>query len=466
MDIKVIVLADRLGKELEPLDQTSCPALLEIAGRSVIEYTLEDLAEAGFKQALVVSVHTELFEKKIRKGGRWGLELEHLLSRGEMRPESALRRAHHEGPALIIRGDVVRGRCVSQFLKAAVETGGECVSGTINGQDAGICFVQGKWSHGADWRALESGPNDVELGDIGFFSLRSLKNLHDANMAAMDETLQGTKLPGRTGDTGITAARQSVDHGARVNNGKAFIGLAAQVGKGVEIKGSVVIAEHSYVDEGASLENCVVMPGTYVGKDVEIRNAIVAGNRLIRVDIDTITEIPDDFLLTSMQKPADGASAISFWDRILAVFLLMISAPLWPIAAILAFINHPSQPLVSSRQVGNRDDGAGTFTRWVWNTNIPVLRNLPGLFPVITGHLCLVGVRPPLANSSAVGHKVAPAGLIGPALLDMDSEATEDEIALGETVYASRLTLGTKLTYMLRGASSLFGRRAWKPSLR
>lgn len=466
MDIKVIVLADRLGKELEPLDQTSCPALLEVAGRSVIEYTLEDLAEAGFKRVLVVSAQTELFEKRLRQGARWGLELEYLLSRGEMCPENVLRRAHHKGPALLIRGDVLRGRCVAEFIKAALATGGKCVSGTIDGQDGGICLVQGQWSHGANWRALESGPNDVELGDIGFFPLRSLKNYHAANMAAVSESLRGVKLPGRTGDSGITGARQSVDHGARVGKGKAFIGLAAQVGKDVNLSGRVAICEGSYVDEGSNLENCVVMPGTYVGKDVEIHNAIVVGNRLIRVDIDAIADIPDDFLLTSMQKAGKKLMTASLWERIFAVLLLLISAPLWPLAAILALISQPGQPLTSSRQRGNRDNGNSVFTRWAWNVDIPVLKNLPGLLPVISGHLCLVGVRPQLANSIPHRDAGAPAGLIGPALLDMDAEATEDEIALGETIYASRISLVARLRYLARGAATLFGRRAWHTATR
>ena len=465
MDIKVIVLADRLGTELQPLDQVNCPALLEVAGRSVIEYTLEDLAQAGFKQALIVSAHTELLEKKLRKGARWGLELEHLLSRGGMCLQSALGRAHNDGPALLIRGDVLRGNCVSEFMNAAMVANSECVSGTIDGQDAGICLVRGTWSHGANWRVLETGPDDVELGDIGFFPLRSLENLHAANMAAVAEELHGITLPGRRADNGITGARQSVNHGARVSNGKAFIGLAAQIGKGVEISGKVAISENAYIDEGASLSNCVIMPGTYVGKDVEIRNAIVTGNRLIRVDIDTVTDVPDDFLLSSMTRASRPASSTSLWERIMAAALLIASAPLWPLAAILAFIKHPTRPLRRQRQLGNLVRGERAFTRWSWNTGVPILKHLPGLFAVMTGHLCLVGVRAPLAGPGKSHELVAPPGLIGPAFLDMDTDATEDEIALGEAIYASRLSVAGKLNYLARGVGTLFGRRAWQASV-
>lgn len=125
----------------------------------------------------------------------------------------------------------------------------------------------------------------------------------------------------------------------------------------------------------------------------------------------------------------------------------------------------PSQPLLRSRQRGKRNQGSA-ITRWAWNTNIPLTRHLPGLLPVITGHLCMVGVRPRLASSNSPRDVDAPAGLRGPALLDMDTEATEEEIALGETIYASRCGLTARMGYLARGAATLFRRRAWQSSAR
>lgn len=462
MDIKVIVLADRLGKELQPLDQIACPALLDAAGRAVIEYTLEDLARSEIKQALVVSAHTDLFEKKLRRGGRWGLELEHLLSRGEQTPDSVLRRIHHEGPVLLVRGDVVRGHCIKEFLDLALASESECVAGLSHGRDAGVCLVRGQWNHGANWRSFEGGENDVELGDIGLFPLSSLKNFHAASIAAVSGQLNGVALPGRESEPNVTRARQSANRGAKVDAGKLYIGLAAQVEKGAEIIGQVSIGERAYVDECARLENCVVMPGTYVGKDVEIKNAIVAGNRLIRVDINAIAEITDDFLLTSMDTAKGQKPGVAVWERLLAVVLLVTSLPLWALALIISVLSHPTKPMGRTRLIGNKPGGNQVFVAWRWNTRIPVLRRLPRLLSVIVGHIGLVGIRPPLAGEESNIELQAPAGLLGPALLEMEPGASEDEIALAETIYASRNSLRLRLGYLIRGAGILFTSRAWK----
>lgn len=462
MDITVIVLADRLGKELQPLDEVACPALLDSAGRTVIEYTLEDLARSGFRQALVVSAHTDLFERKLRRGGRWGLELEYLLSRGEQSPDRVLRRAHHEGPVLLVRGDVVRGNCVEEFMELARSSNAECVAGLINSEDAGICLVRGQWRHGANWPATGTGENDIELGDIGFYSLASLENLHAATLATVGGHLRGVKLPGRESDTNVTSARQSANRGALVSAGKLFVGLAAQVERGAEIVGNVSIGERAYVDEGARLENCVVMPGTYVGKDVELKNAIVAGNRLIRVDINAIAEITDDFLLTSMDADRDQKWVVANWERLLAAGLLLFSLPLWILAALLSVASRPGEPVRRSQLIGNKQGGKQAFHTWQWNTRVPVLRDLPRLLAVIRGHIGLVGVRPRLAEEGIDQEPLAPAGIFGPALLDMEPESSEDEIALAETVYASRRNLRFRLGYLLRGVGLLFTRRAWR----
>ena len=70
MYLRAIVLADRSGAELAPLDQVACPALLEVAGKTVIEYTLEDLVESGFTEAVVVTSSVEAMREHLRNGER------------------------------------------------------------------------------------------------------------------------------------------------------------------------------------------------------------------------------------------------------------------------------------------------------------------------------------------------------------------------------------------------------------
>ena len=52
--MRTIILADRLGHELFPLTDRTCPALLPVAGKSVLEHNLDMLANAGIKRAVIV----------------------------------------------------------------------------------------------------------------------------------------------------------------------------------------------------------------------------------------------------------------------------------------------------------------------------------------------------------------------------------------------------------------------------
>ncbi|WP_394494346.1 sugar phosphate nucleotidyltransferase [Shewanella sp. ENK2] len=52
--MQAIVFANRTGNELAPLNQQYCPALLPVANKALVEYTLEDLASAGVTDVKLV----------------------------------------------------------------------------------------------------------------------------------------------------------------------------------------------------------------------------------------------------------------------------------------------------------------------------------------------------------------------------------------------------------------------------
>ena len=75
--MKTFIFADRSDTGLEPLTRNTCAALLPVAGKAVIEYTIEDLARAGIKQAvIVVSAHADRVETQLGKGERGGMHFE------------------------------------------------------------------------------------------------------------------------------------------------------------------------------------------------------------------------------------------------------------------------------------------------------------------------------------------------------------------------------------------------------
>jgi hypothetical protein len=466
MDYRVIILADRSGAELTPLDRDTCPALMEVGGRAVIEYTLEDLAEYGLRKATVISSGVERLREKLGDGSRWGLDLSYVLTRPEQSPADSIRRAAGEGPLLLIRGDIVRGRSIGRFLEAAKDKTWRTVAAVSDRFDAGMSLVQGEWTHGCTWPSFELGINIVELGDIGLYRLETMADLHSACMAAARGDIPGVSPAGRETEKGLVTGRLSQTDGVRIEDGRLFVGHAAKVAPGVTIRGTVVIGSGALVDESAYLEDTVVMPGSYVGRHVELRNAIIAGSRLIRVDTGATTDVADDFLLSPLRQEKQRMHWESLWDRVIGLALLILSAPLWPLAFFTSLFASSGSPLVSRSLRSNRlhADGRAQFTAWEWNTPVPLLRHLPWLLAVISGHLRIVGIRPAPAHGADPDRTDAPAGIVGPALLDVSAEATEEEIMLGETVFLERDNFSQRLRYVARSMVSLFSMKAWDPA--
>ena len=55
-----LIFADRIGQELEPLNERTCVALLPVVGKPVLEHTLEALVAAGVREAVIALLPTAI----------------------------------------------------------------------------------------------------------------------------------------------------------------------------------------------------------------------------------------------------------------------------------------------------------------------------------------------------------------------------------------------------------------------
>ena len=145
------------------------------------------------------------------------------------------------------------------------------------------------------------------------------------------------------------------------------------------------------------------------------------------------------------------------------------------LAAAGALLNSPAAPLRRRRLRSNKfctderqEPVRREFTSAEWAVSAPVLRCLPLLLAVISGHINLVGARPrPLTDgpsgSDPWEHMAADsrAGLLGPVQLDLPNDAPTEEGVLNEIYYAHYRSLLSDLKYLLKGARAMFSGRAW-----
>jgi mannose-1-phosphate guanylyltransferase/phosphomannomutase len=481
--MKTFIFADRADTGLLPLTRNTCAALLPVAGKAVIEYTIEDLARAGIRQAvIIVSAHADRVEAHLGKGERWGMAFDYFPSRGGEHPASLLRRyaKDMQEPMLLVRGDVVRSS-ITGFIGTAACEGGPLNEARIGGAPTGVCLCRAgvakldtlEWPYATSLGEAMPG-STIGIHDATWSALDSLTAYHRANLDAAAGRFTGMKLAGWARDSGLCVGRGSHVSSQSLAGDHAFVGRSSRVHPEARLDGTSVVSDNCLIDRRATVMDSVILPGTYVGENIDIRNAIVNGNLVIRVDTGASYRVAEHFLLTQMQLQG-GSLTASLANRTAGLLLLALSLPLWPVAAAGALLNDPSAPLQRLRLRSNKyrldethEPSRGEFISREWVVSAPVLRRLPLLLAVVAGHINLVGTRPRTLDAATPGNAPwehiagdAPAGLLGPVQLDLPDDAPSEEEALNEIYYAQYRSLQSDLGYLAKGLRAIFTGRAW-----
>lgn len=490
-----VVVADRLGVELAPLNARTCVALLPVAGKPLICHALETLAQVGVEEVLVlVSPFVDEVRGRLGDGEAFGLHLTYALTRGEEHPATVLGRLSRfgrrpDGEFLALRGDVVLGFDLARWLTAARAQAGadESIWAAADGRSAG-CGL-----HRAGLLALE--PIGWPLPETAIRpeqawlpvpagqapDLPTLAAYHQANLAAIGGRLPGLAPAGVPRGPGLWVGGESRLPSRALRAGPCLIGARCRVAGGARLNGDVVLGDDVIVGDGARLRASLVLPHTYVGPGVEVTNAILRGNMLIRVDTGVVVHITDHWLLADRAQRRLGGGLVGLAQRGLGLVALLGSLPLWPLALLATAWERRDEggPWLQPRVLlGNREVTEGfeaarrrPFRVWEWQTPIPVLRRLPWLLAVVGGDLRLVGVTPlppdlvdALLEDWERVREEAPVGLVGPTQLDVPADAPLEECLMSDACYARQHSPGQDLRYLLRGFARLFQGRAWRPA--
>ncbi|MGS0466778.1 hypothetical protein ACU8V3_06120 [Cobetia marina] len=259
----VILLADRLGQEIAPIDRRYSPALLPIAGRSVLERNLDLLVGRGVTHiSLIIARDPEWFRARLADGSRWGIELDILPMPGQRDPREQLKRlgAMAALPAPVLRADVLL--MPEWFMPDSLD-----ISELAMTLEAPLC--------------LPSSLKDPALGRLHWRDVRdnsrlgpallgSLSHYHALVMQAL--ATDDTRLSPH-GERGVLPGEQDLHHvyyaagATRLDESRlsgGFAGITTHVEPGVLLQGRCCVEQGSYVEEGAMLEDCVILPFTRV----------------------------------------------------------------------------------------------------------------------------------------------------------------------------------------------------------
>ncbi len=129
-----------------------------------------------------------------------------------------------------------------------------------------------------------------------------------------------------------TADRSSVGFNVRTPpssflRAPILVGDDCRFGAMTTIGPNALVANHVIVDAFTELTNCLILNDTYIGRNLEIRDKIVSGNRVIDPSDGTVIEIEDSWLIAQNRpemRTNDILRYILLWIVALGIALVQV----------------------------------------------------------------------------------------------------------------------------------------------
>jgi len=282
--MKIIIHATAKGRELRPLTDRTCKALLPVAGKPVIVHLLEALYRAGLRKATIIAgPFADHLTRFLAGGTPWGMQLDVIPKSGFT---GTVNSADANEDLLMLRGDILVDMDLQQVLQHAKEresTQGISIAALIQGS---------------------ARPLQLLLPERSINLLDSLQSYHQANMDVLNGRFKHLKPAGMELVDGIHSEPGATFDSKGICKSRVFVGTASRLYADTEIDGTTVIGNHVLISHKVRLSNTVILPHTYVGAFTNLNQSIVWGNVLIRVDTGVVTLIEDPHLLADITPEA------------------------------------------------------------------------------------------------------------------------------------------------------------------
>jgi glucose-1-phosphate thymidylyltransferase len=347
--LQAIVLAAGAGSRLWPYTETRPKPMVPVAGRPILEWLLDSLAEVGVTDVcLVVGYKANRIQSHVEDGADYGLDVRYVRQQVLMGSAAALARALEETTVpestLVVGGDNV---IEAPLLEALVDAGPNAIAtttsdkpskyGVVHATDGLVDRVEEKppiesealISTGAallDRQVLDQVPSLVERGLHGLADVfdhlareggklravqgpgRWLDAVYPWDLLSLtDELVEGRGDPGPAEATvrgPVTIAEGATVEPGAVVAGPASIGRNARIGAGAVVNESVVM-EDALVGPGASVDRSVVGDGSVVRS-----GAILArGEGVARTD-DSVHAVDDVGAMIGEGCTVEGAGRV------------------------------------------------------------------------------------------------------------------------------------------------------------
>lgn len=455
-----ILFAAWADNQLHEIGLDTPQPLLPILDQAVIQSVIERLVQNGSKLIHVILGDTPIPVRQLLNAGkRWGCKLiYHDTGKGELFTQVMRRLNLDLEHCYAVSNACFLPICDDNVLFAPLAEGlsGRVASGNLNACPVwgGMGAFTGKWlleldidsSHEAFERKILDVPEIEKIHSVEVLSSVTPAALLKSNLWMLNEITANEM-------NALNFGRGSQVHPQVKIIQPVHIGSNVKICEGVTVGPNVVICHDSLISKNATLENCMILPDTYVGVDLKIEDAVVAGNILFNVRLNTRIKLADPGLLSSMRH-THAINAAKIKEQCIALTLYMVLFPLQLLVLLFG-----KSTMACPNFLSTHNENKVSHFRHIF---------FPGLREVLRGKICILGPTPDALRSiypsdfptDPMMYEQNRYGLLNDSLL-LETSCVSPELQFASDVYAYSnygnvvMTFRLLGTYLLQVVSSL-----------
>ncbi|SCY42891.1 NDP-sugar synthase [Desulfoluna spongiiphila] len=466
--MKVLLLATRGVDQAPVLSERLGASMLPLLDRPFLQHGVECLVRWGATEIDFILCHLpEKVEAFFGTGERWGCRFRYHLVRDPERPFRPLANAlasHRETPLVLADGEVLP---LVENLGMSVDSSRLLMEDNGSGEtrwsgwaviSSGHCPAVEATADATDLEAalINAGAMEEELPAT--LTVRDPTTLLHATRTILDRGVPHLMHTAREVEEKIWLSRDVGIHPTARITPPVYLDEGCRIGKLADIGPYAVLGKGCVVDEKTCIRDSVVLPMSYIGKDLSLEGSVVDKNCLVNTSIGSELTVTDAFIIGNLAENELRHRLARLGSRITGVFLLVVFSPLLitTLSALSLFRKGPCLPhlnVVSLPTLADEThwhtfafatceakgpDPATWEARW-WHF---FLVFLPGLIHVVRGRMRLVGLGPRTTDAIRSLPEdwrhitlTGKGGLITEAMLHFGPRPGEDELYAAETVY-------------------------------
>ena len=303
-------------------------ALLPLGNRPLLEYWLEWCSDLHIRDIrLVLDDGAEFIEKYVGSGEPWGLQITYSFYRNQNDPVSFLKRFSMESLAeglFHVTGPAFPRKTGKEPLSPLPGKTYAHVK-----KDAAACILSHDPHLLQDWYNQATDGKLVhwdEFESLGreIVPLESLKDFYNINMSLVQGEVEKYLRAGYFFQDNVSIGYNVITPPTATLSPPLIVGNDCRISPMTVIGPNAVVGSHVMIDRNSEISDSVILNGTFIGRGMEIRSKIIAGNTVIDPYSGAVVTIPDPWMVSNVQSlPRFRDMVQSLFSRMAAGVIVM-----------------------------------------------------------------------------------------------------------------------------------------------